>query len=322
MRKAGYRLRITAQLIKVADDTHLWSETYNREIEDVFAIQEEISNAIAEKLKIQILGKEKKPIVKTYTENMDAYESLIKGRYCYYSFMEGSMEKAFQYYKQALTLDPNYAPAYSAIAEYYATLPGSGQKKLTKEEILFNRKEARKAINTALEIDDNLPEAYANLGLIKLFHEWDWKGAEKAFETALQKQMACLAKMEEIGKKALETLEADPEQTGVVIFGRPYNAFADEAHMGIPHKLASRGVLVLPLDFLPLDNEKTKRHMYWGMGQRIMMASRFVKKHPQIFGTFITNFSCGPDSFIIGYFREIMGRKPSLTLELHCCRSA
>jgi predicted CoA-substrate-specific enzyme activase len=142
------------------------------------------------------------------------------------------------------------------------------------------------------------------------------KAAERAFEAALQKQTACLVEMEEIGKKTLETLEADPEKTAVVIFGRPYNAFADEAHMGIPHKLASRGVLVLPLDFLPLDNEKTKRHMYWGMGQRIMMASRFVKKHPQIFGTFITNFSCGPDSFIIGYFREIMGRKPSLTLEL------
>ncbi len=142
------------------------------------------------------------------------------------------------------------------------------------------------------------------------------KVAAKAFETALQKQMACLAEMEEIGKKALEKLEADPETTAVVIFGRPYNAFVDEAHMGIPHKLASRGVLVIPLDFLPLDNEKTKRHMYWGMGQRIMMASRFVKKHPQLFGTFITNFSCGPDSFIIGYFREIMGRKPSLTLEL------
>ena len=140
--------------------------------------------------------------------------------------------------------------------------------------------------------------------------------AETAFEKALQKQMACLAEMEEIGKKALEKLEADPEKTAVVLFGRPYNAFVDEAHMGIPHKLASRGVLVIPLDFLPLDNEKTKRHMYWGMGQRIMMASRFVEKYPQLFGTFITNFSCGPDSFIIGYFREIMGRKPSLTLEL------
>jgi hypothetical protein len=74
--------------------------------------------------------------------------------------------------------------------------------------------------------------------------------------------------------------------------------------------------LVIPFDFLPFDNEKSKRHMYWGMGQRILQAAWFVKRHPQLFGTFITNFSCGPDSFIIGYFRDIMGRKPSLTLEL------
>jgi predicted nucleotide-binding protein (sugar kinase/HSP70/actin superfamily) len=125
-----------------------------------------------------------------------------------------------------------------------------------------------------------------------------------------------MAEMREIGKKALKELEADPDKIAVVIFGRPYNGFVEEAHMGIPHKFASRGIMVIPLDFLPLNNEVTKRHMYWGMGQHIMKAARFIKQHPQLFGTFITNFSCGPDSFIIGYFRDIMGRKPSLTLEL------
>ncbi len=86
--------------------------------------------------------------------------------------------------------------------------------------------------------------------------------------------------------------------------------------MGIPHKLASRGVRVIPLDFLPIRQLESKRHMYWGMGQRILQGARLVKENDQLFGTYITNFSCGPDSFIIGYFREILGRKPSLTLEL------
>jgi predicted nucleotide-binding protein (sugar kinase/HSP70/actin superfamily) len=86
--------------------------------------------------------------------------------------------------------------------------------------------------------------------------------------------------------------------------------------MGIPRKLASRGILVIPFDFLPFDHEKPKRHMYWGTGQMILKAARFVKQHPQLFGVFITNFSCGPDSFLVGYFRSIMGKKPSLTLEL------
>ncbi|MCK5509572.1 MAG: activase, partial [Desulfobacterales bacterium] len=142
------------------------------------------------------------------------------------------------------------------------------------------------------------------------------KEADKAFKKALQKQIECMDEMKAIGKKALEKLESEPEKTCVVIFARSYNGFVKEAHMGIPNKLASRGVLVIPFDFLPFDNEKTKRHMYWGMGQMILKACKFVKKHPQLFGVYISNFSCGPDSFIIGYFRNYMGQKPSLTLEL------
>ncbi len=142
------------------------------------------------------------------------------------------------------------------------------------------------------------------------------KTAISAFDAAVNRQTACMAEMSDIGKKMLQQLEADPNQIAVVIFARPYNGFVEEAHMGIPHKLASRGILVIPFDFLLFNREKSKRHMYWGMGQRILQVARMVKKHPQLFGTFVTNFSCGPDSFIIGYFRDIMGRKPSLTLEL------
>ncbi len=142
------------------------------------------------------------------------------------------------------------------------------------------------------------------------------KAAERAFAKALQQQINCTAEMKAIGKKALSELERDPEKFAVIIFSRPYNGFVEEAHMGIPNKFASRGILVLPLDFLSFEKEHSKRHMYWGMGKLIMKASRSVKSHPQLFGTYITNFSCGPDSFIVGYLREIMGRKPSLTLEL------
>jgi predicted CoA-substrate-specific enzyme activase len=142
------------------------------------------------------------------------------------------------------------------------------------------------------------------------------KRAKKAFEQAFHAQKKCNDQIKEMGRKALEDLEANPKKTAVVIFARPYNGFVDEAHMGIPHKLATRGVSVLPFDCLPIDGERSKRHMYWGLGEMLMKAARYVRRHPQLFGTYITNFSCGPDSFLIGYFREIMGRKPSLTLEL------
>ena len=142
------------------------------------------------------------------------------------------------------------------------------------------------------------------------------KAAQRAFENALNRQLACLAEIKAAGRKALAQLEADPEKFAVILFSRPYNGFVKEAHMGIPNKFASRGVLVIPLDFLEIEAEFSKRHMYWGVGKMIMKASRLVERHPQLFGTYITNFSCGPDSFMVGYFREIMGRKPSLTLEL------
>lgn len=142
------------------------------------------------------------------------------------------------------------------------------------------------------------------------------KSANRAYARSLATMEACQKEMAAIGRKALDQLEQHPDQVAIVLFARPYNGFASEAHMGIPHKFASRGVMVLPLDFLDFSGLESRRFMYWGMGQRIMMVARKVQSHPQLFGAYITNFSCGPDSFLLGYFRDLMGRKPSLTLEL------
>jgi predicted CoA-substrate-specific enzyme activase len=160
--------------------------------------------------------------------------------------------------------------------------------------------------------------AAARQPLVKTAHQMgvSRKEARRAFEIALRQQKNCLEEMKAVGRQTLAALEADPQKFAIVLFARPYNGFVEEAHMGIPHKFASRGMGVIPLDFLELDGEHSKRHMYWGMGKRIMKAARMVERHPQLFGTYITNFSCGPDSFVVGYFRDIMGRKPSLTLEL------
>lgn len=142
------------------------------------------------------------------------------------------------------------------------------------------------------------------------------QNARKAFNVAMARQLECQAEMKALGRKALAELADNPEKMAVVLFGRPYNALSKDAHMGIPHKFASRGVMVIPLDFLDYEQESGRKHMYWGMGQMNLMAGKFVRRHRQLFGTYITNFSCGPDSFVIGYFRSEMGRKPSLTLEL------
>jgi len=185
-----------------------------------------------------------------------------------------------------------------------------------KDKLDDLRKKGTKILTPLIDLTKGLAEARKPLVETAVSMGLSLESAEKAFRKALMKQTDCFDEMKALGKAALETLITDLDKTAVILFSRPYNGFTNEAHMGIPHKLASRGVLVLPLDFLPVDDEISRRHMYWGMGQLILKAARFVKKHPQLFGTYITNFSCGPDSFILGYFRDLMGKKPSLTLEL------
>ena len=137
-----------------------------------------------------------------------------------------------------------------------------------------------------------------------------------AFIKAWTIQSRMQSHMIEVGKKTIQEIEQDPTRIGVVLFGRPYNAFVPEANKGIPHKFASRGVTIIPVDFLDLKNYPVRNHMYWSMGQINLKGALAIKDHPQLFGTYITNFSCGPDSFVVGYFRDILGTKPSLTLEL------
>ncbi len=142
--------------------------------------------------------------------------------------------------------------------------------------------------------------------------------AKKAFQAGVKAQTEFRERLKSKGTEILKELAQNPDQMGIVLFGRPYNTFAGEANKGIPGKFASRGYRIIPFDMLPyedqtIDDEET---MYWSMGRMLLKAARFVKHHPQLFGTFISNFSCGPDSFVVGYFREEMGRKPSLTLEL------
>ncbi|HET6460109.1 MAG TPA: acyl-CoA dehydratase activase [Syntrophales bacterium] len=140
--------------------------------------------------------------------------------------------------------------------------------------------------------------------------------ARKAFSEAIEAQKCIYRKMKKVGLRFLQDLEENPDRSAVVIFGRSYNAFVQEANMGIPHKFASRGMPVIPFEFLPLDEEAVDDNMCWSTGQSILKGTKFVERHPRLFGCYITNFSCGPDSFLGGYFRHIMREKPSLILEL------
>lgn len=136
----------------------------------------------------------------------------------------------------------------------------------------------------------------------------------EAFAAARAAQEEFLAAGDRAGLEFLSRLEG--EEFGVVILGRPYNAYVSEAHMGIPQKFASRGIPVVPVDYLPLTLSAAEKSMYWSAGKTMLQGARFVAGHPKLFACYISNFSCGPDSFIAGFARDLMGRKPMLLLEL------
>jgi len=159
---------------------------------------------------------------------------------------------------------------------------------------------------------DRAPQAFIETGAALGF---DRQRSLAAYRRAVEVQEAFTAKCRALGDRFLAEMEETGEKA-VVLFGRPYNALVRDGNMGIPEKLASRGYRVVPFDFLPWAGEAPQQKMYWSMGQMILKAARFVSRHPRLFGVFVTNFSCGPDSFVVGYFRNIMGDKPSLTLEL------
>ncbi len=139
-----------------------------------------------------------------------------------------------------------------------------------------------------------------------------------AIKAAMADQENFFTDIRRMGDEMLSLLEQDKKSTGIILFGRPYNSFTSVANKGIPAKFASRGIPVIPFDMLPTAREELdpEYNMYWGMGSMILKGALYARRQPQLFATYITNFSCGPDSFLVTYFRDIMGRKPSLTLEL------
>ncbi|MFC1693246.1 tetratricopeptide repeat protein [Candidatus Latescibacterota bacterium] len=181
VRKADNRLRITAQLINVADGYHLWSEKFDREIEDVFAIQDEISLSIVEALKVKLLKTEKAAIVKRYTEDLEAYNLCLKGNYYLQMLTIEGFEKAIECFEQALQKDSNYALAYIGMATVYWVSSYWGN---VPPNEAYPR--AKEYVNKALEIDNTLGEAHGTLGIINMNYDWNWKAAEREFKQALQ----------------------------------------------------------------------------------------------------------------------------------------
>jgi serine/threonine-protein kinase len=179
VRRAGNRIRVTAQLVKASDGYHLWSQRFDREMTDVFAIQDEISQAIVEKLRVRLAGDRR--LVKRYTENLAAYDLCLKARYHLLKMTREGREAGRKYCEQAIALDPNYALAYVVLAEsnFWSAFWGS-----TDPREAFAR--AKSAALEALRLDDTIADAHSALGTVLGSGEFDWHGAEREFCRALE----------------------------------------------------------------------------------------------------------------------------------------
>ena len=177
VRKSGSQIRITAQLVKADDGFHVWSETYDRELENIFAIQDEIAAAVVDALKITLLGQ----APKAAETNPEAYALYLQGRYFYNQGTAESNKQAETLLMQALDIDPSFAPAWTELASVYWMQVGRFVRRPTEEGIDL----ARHAIQQALTIDPQYGRAYAILARIEMFYDWDFAAASRHLQQAL-----------------------------------------------------------------------------------------------------------------------------------------
>src|SRR5262245_32648185 len=180
VQKSGEAVRVNVQLINALTDAHLWAETYDRKLTDAFAIETDIAKAIAEKLQAKISGRESDAISQHPTEDSEAHQLYLKGRYFWNKRSADGLRTAINYFSQAIDKDPAYALAYAGLADAYAVLPNYSQ---TSGREAYPKAEA--AAVKALELDDGLAEAHIALANVRLWHRWG-NGAEAEFRKGLQ----------------------------------------------------------------------------------------------------------------------------------------
>ena len=218
VRKSGNRLRIMAQLVSVSDGYHLWSERYDRELKDIFELQDEIARAIANRLKVTLGANRQEPLVRVATKNLEAYQLYLKGRFHWNKRTPDGMGKAIEYFQQAIAKDPAYALAYTGLADAYNL--ASFLNAFPPREVM---PKAKAAAAKALEIDNGLAEAYVSLAYASFTYDWDWIAAGSYFQQALAVNpsyvrthafyplyLSSLGRFEEAVATAKHNLDLDP----------------------------------------------------------------------------------------------------------------
>jgi len=180
VRRAGDQVRITAQLIDAGTDEHVWAENYDKEFKQIFSIQSDVAKRVADALKIQLMGDEKRSVEKEATQNLEAYNLYLKGRFYLSKRTEDGLKEAIEFFQQAVGRDTSYATAYAGLADSYNVL--------ALLEFLPPREafpKAKTAAEKAIAIDPLIAAAHASLGVVKFQYDWNWPSAEQEFTRAI-----------------------------------------------------------------------------------------------------------------------------------------
>jgi TolB-like protein/DNA-binding winged helix-turn-helix (wHTH) protein/Tfp pilus assembly protein PilF len=182
VRREGNRVRISAQLIQVRDQSHTWAEDYDRDLRDILALQSEVAGAIAQQIRLKLTPEQHARLQNARAVNAEAYENYLKGRFFWNKRTVEGHGKAIEYFQKAVALDPNYAQAYAGLADAYALLGSWPNPIMPRSDAMS---QARAAAQKALSLDDSLSDAHASLGFVKMHYDWDFAGAEKEFQRAI-----------------------------------------------------------------------------------------------------------------------------------------
>jgi len=179
----GDRIRVTVQLVSVHDGAPLWAAKYDEQFTNIFAVQDTISERVTRALALKLTSEEQQLLTKRFTENPDAYQAYLKGRYYWNKRTSASLEDALKFFQQAKEIDPSYALAYAGMADTYVML---GHRYDSAEDRGDAFPKAKIAATKALQLNDMLAEAHTSLAVVKQRYDWDWDGAEREYKRALE----------------------------------------------------------------------------------------------------------------------------------------
>jgi len=268
VQKSADKVRVNVELIRAATDAHLWADTFDRKLTDVFAIESEVARTIADTLQAKLTDPERNAIAARPTENTEAYQLYLKGRFFWNKWSPEASQKAIEYFQQAIEKDPGYALAYAGLADTYISKAWFGE---VAPRVAVPR--AKAAAMKALDIDDGVAEAHASLGFANCMYDWDWPAAATHFERALALSpgyatahswhslyLAALGRSDEALTEAKRAFDLDPASPsinhvmgGIFLYARRFDSAIEQfgkalemdyhdAHLGLGHAYAAKGM--------------------------------------------------------------------------------